>query len=83
MEENRAILEDEISSKLLVTFLQASCRKEEGEEENGGKVKESESERKKSADSADLSAMLQHRFPRAHWEKAVTYFSQNPSQMGT
>ena len=72
MEENKAILEEEISSKLLVTFLQEACKEEERQRRskkdsggNGGRG------------VSDMSSVLQHRFPRAHWEKAITYFSQS------
>lgn len=73
MEENRVILEEEISSKLLVTFLQNAVK----EEEKQGAKKEKEvnaAERKSYA--VDLSSLLQHRFPKSHWETAITYFSQ-------
>ena len=83
MEENKAILEEEISSKLLVTFLQESCqedklqRTKKDAQGNPGKEK-----KPKLTPSRDLSSVLHHRFPKAHWEPAVTYFSQ-PSQVIT
>lgn len=72
MEENRAIMEEEISSKLLVAFLQEACR----EEKQRARKEEDEPKRGK-GHVLDLSSVLQHRFPRAHWEKAITYFSQS------
>ncbi len=71
MEENKAILEEEISCKLLVTFLKISLEKE-------GKKSRAESEKTGSMDSSihveDLSSLLIHRFPRDHWEDAIVYF---------
>lgn len=71
MEENKAILEEEISSKLLVAFLHEACREEKQ------RAKKEEGEATKSSCVLDLSSVLRHRFPRAHWEKAITYFSQS------
>lgn len=68
MEENKAILEEEISSKLLVTFLQEACKEEE---------RQQRSKKDNNSNMLDMSSVLQHRFPRTHWEKAITYFSQS------
>lgn len=74
MEENKAILEEEISSKLLVAFLQEACQ----EEKQRTRKEQGEAKREKSSQRVlDPSSMLQHRFPRAHWEPAITYFSQS------
>lgn len=67
MEDNKAILEEEISCKLLVAFLQEACG-EEGK--HGG-----DEPRDKKSSTIDLSSMLKHRFPKSHWEEAITYFS--------
>lgn len=73
MEENMVILEEEISSKLLITFLQEACRTKQ--EEKG--QKDGKTTGKASCTTiVDLSSMLQHRFPKAHWEQAIAYFSK-------
>ena len=73
MEENKVILEEEISSKLLVTFLQES-RSSLEEEKSKGDSKAAG----KGPCTVDLSSMLQHRFPKTHWDHAISYFSQQP-----
>ena len=72
MEENKAILEEEISSKLLVAFMQERCREDEKKQQRERARKDAESERRKVGMSSDLSSELQHRFPKAHWEKAMS-----------
>lgn len=73
MKENRAILEEEISSKLLVVFLQEAIK-----EEKDARKKERTADKNTQRNySVDLSSMFQHRFPRAHWESAIEYFSQS------
>ena len=76
MEENKAILQEEISSRLLVTFLQDACRAEAKAGGGAGGRAADKSSAEKASSVADFSFELQHRFPKAHWEKAVTYFSQ-------
>jgi hypothetical protein len=71
MEENKAILEEEISSRLLVTFLQEACKGEERRQKTSQKDGNSST-----SNPLDMSSVLQHRFPRAYWDKAITYFSQ-------
>lgn len=76
MEENKAILEEEISCKLLVTFLKVSLEREkEGGERNKGKSDKEASSTSENHCVEDPSSMLQHRFPRKHWEQAIVYFS--------
>lgn len=74
MEDNMVILEEEISSKLLITFLQEASRThlEEGRKKADRDTKAAG----KTPCSVDLSSMLQHRFPKSHWEAAITYFSK-------
>jgi len=77
MEENKAILEEEISCKLLVIFLKTSLEKEgqrNPREENLLEEKSGHSA-EKYIQVEDLSSQLCHRFPREHWEDAVVYFS--------
>lgn len=69
MEENKVILEEEISSKLLVTFLREASKRKEG-----GAQKAAASG--KAPCTTNLSSLLQHRFPESHWEQAISYFSQ-------
>lgn len=84
MEENKAILEEEISCKLLVTFLQESCQEEDKLQRanKDAQVSSGKEKNPKLKRSRDLSSVLHHRFPKAHWEPAITYFSQ-PSQVIT
>ena len=77
MEENKAILEEEISCKLLVTFLKTSIEKEGQRNLREGKFLEETSGQssEKYIQVEDLSSQLCHRFPREHWEDAIVYFS--------
>lgn len=75
MEENKAILEEEISSKLLLTFLQEACKEEEKQQQRTRK--DSDAEMGKNCSAVYMSSVLEHRFPKAHWKKAITYFSQS------
>ena len=78
MEDNKAILEEEISCKLLVTFLKMSLEREQNER----KINREKSKKEAGSCSSekqileeDLCSLLQHRFPRDHWEQAILYFS--------
>lgn len=71
MEENKAILEEEISSKLLLTFLQEACREEEKQQQRVRKDSDAETGKNCSG------SLLEHRFPKAHWKKAIAYFSES------
>ncbi len=75
MEENRAILQEEISSKLLVTFLENACSKAQAKEK-AASSSAAATAGKKSSSVVNFSCELQHRFPKVYWEKAITYFSQ-------
>lgn len=78
MEENKAILEEEISSKLLVTFLQESCQEDRPQRtKKDAQVSSGKEKKPKLERSIDFSSVLHHRFPKAHWEPAITYFSQS------
>ena len=74
MEENKAILEEEISCKLLVAFLKMSLEREKEGQKNMGRSDKEPSSRSEKHCVEDPSSMLQHRFPREHWEQAIVYF---------
>lgn len=73
-EENKAILQEEISSKLLVVFLQDACSKAQAKGRETPAEKKTE---KKIFSTLDYSSELQCRFPRIYWEKAIAYFSDS------
>lgn len=74
MEENKAILREEISSKLLVAFLEEACKFATAEGKRGTERGGKATEKEKVYRTVDLSSMLQHRFPKSHWEQAIAYF---------
>ena len=75
VDTNKQLLEQEISSKLLVTFLQENIvRRSPIDDAKLGKSRVKSEETMK---MVDYGLLFEHRFPKSHWKDAVSFFTES------
>ena len=79
LETNRELLEQEISCKLLVAFLQENISMEASTKSARGSIKDQETTAATDEGvqkAIDFGSLFEHRFPKAHWPSAVSFFTR-------